>query len=240
MWFQSNIIVHLFIIISYLCCNCCVVCSASASASASAKYKQKSGFYASRVPPGRFEYPIHNGWMLTQEAVKICENDLACGGFTFRGAFKPKKILVEVYFFHVIQDQDPEPGQKKKFYNWSTYRVKSRNFLLLRAKIVTSTNMSSTAQECLTGSETNKCSDVPDVLSCDPEQIRQVLKKVSPEIVAISFKHKKSQKSSSSGGQDKTTCHKHEHCSSDNAERQTLEISLTFLYNIISFAKKLI
>ena len=45
----------------------------------------KANFYAGRIKPGKFEYPLLNGWMLTEEAKSKCENDLACGGFTFKG-----------------------------------------------------------------------------------------------------------------------------------------------------------
>ncbi len=48
----------------------------------------KTGFYPGRVKPSRYEYPKHNGWMSPAEAVEICEKDLACGGFTFKGAFR--------------------------------------------------------------------------------------------------------------------------------------------------------
>jgi hypothetical protein len=77
------------------------------------------GFYGGRIPPGKFEYPKHNGWLLPKNAVKICENDLACGGFTFRGAFKVDFQLVEVYFFHFVQ----VPSESEvNYYHWSSYR----------------------------------------------------------------------------------------------------------------------
>ena len=53
-------------------------------------YEVKANFYAGRIKPGKFEYPLLNGWMLTEEAKLKCENDLACGGFTFKG----KQIMV--------------------------------------------------------------------------------------------------------------------------------------------------
>ena len=45
-------------------------------------------FYAGRISPGKFEYPKYNGWMLVEEAKAKCQNDLACGGFTFKGSYK--------------------------------------------------------------------------------------------------------------------------------------------------------
>jgi hypothetical protein len=88
----------------------------------------KCGFYGSRVKPGKFEYPKHNGWMLPQEAVQICEDDLSCGGFTFRGAFAADFQSVEVYFFHIIKNPDVN---EDNFYHWSTYQVDSRKYVIL-------------------------------------------------------------------------------------------------------------
>ena len=50
--------------------------------------KFKTGFYAGRVKPGPYEYSKNNGWMTPQQAVEICEKDVACGGFTFKGAYR--------------------------------------------------------------------------------------------------------------------------------------------------------
>ena len=41
-------------------------------------------FYAGRIKPGKFEYPLLNGWMSSTEAIQKCEKDLACAGFTFK------------------------------------------------------------------------------------------------------------------------------------------------------------
>ena len=53
-------------------------------------------FYAGRISPGKFEYPKLNGWMLVEEARIICENDLACGGFTFKGSYKTLTMPMEM------------------------------------------------------------------------------------------------------------------------------------------------
>ncbi len=89
--------------------------------------KLKTGFYAGRIKPSRFEYAEINGWMLPQNAVEICEKDFACAGFTFRGAYSIDYQPVEVYFFHYIKDAKPE----ENYYHWSTYRVK-RNHVSLQ------------------------------------------------------------------------------------------------------------
>ena len=67
----------------------------------------EGAFYANRIKPGRFEYPKLNGWMLLDEAKKKCDEDLACGGFTFKGSFKTKELPMEIYFFHVVPSEEP-------------------------------------------------------------------------------------------------------------------------------------
>ena len=52
--------------------------------------------------PGKFEYPKLNGWMLVDEAKIKCDEDLACGGFTFKGSFKTKSQPMDIYFFHIV------------------------------------------------------------------------------------------------------------------------------------------
>ena len=104
-------------------------------------------FYAGRIKPGKFEYPALNSWMLIGEAKKRCEEDLACGGFTFKGSYKTRDLPMEVYFFHVVPDpysneeitiwkflsrykylpirfEDYSKTSEKKYFYWSTYEVK--------------------------------------------------------------------------------------------------------------------
>ena len=80
--------------------------------------KTFSEFHAGRTKPGKFEYPELNGRMLVGEAKAKCENDLACGGFTFKGSYKTVNHAMEMYFFHVISDHN----DFKHLY-WSTYKV---------------------------------------------------------------------------------------------------------------------
>lgn len=72
----------------------------------------KCVFYHGRVKPGLFEYPKLNGWMLVSEAVEKCNNDLACGGFTFKGSYQTRNDKMEVYFFH-LANLDKTSNQKK-------------------------------------------------------------------------------------------------------------------------------
>lgn len=59
-------------------------------------------FHYGRVKPGKFEYPKLNGRMSVLQAVEKCQQDLACGGFTFKGSYGCKKVDFEMYFFHVV------------------------------------------------------------------------------------------------------------------------------------------
>ena len=63
----------------------------------------RSTFHYGRVKPGAFEYPILNGWMLVEQAVYKCENNCACGGFTFKGSYRTIHKPMEMYFFHVVK-----------------------------------------------------------------------------------------------------------------------------------------
>ena len=110
-------------------------------------------FYAGRIKPGKFEYPALNGWMLIGEAKKRCEEDLACGGFTFKGSYKTRDLPMEVYFFHVVPDsisneeitlykflsrykylpirfEDYSKSSEKKYFYWSTYEVE-RTYIVI-------------------------------------------------------------------------------------------------------------
>ena len=94
-------------------------------------------FYAGRIKPGKFEYPELNGFMLVDEAVANCENDLACGGFTFKGSYRTRHDLKEIYFFHVVLDT-----KDNVYLYWSTYKVKRKyvklSKLILNSEMVNS------------------------------------------------------------------------------------------------------
>ena len=51
------------------------------------------GFYVGRISEGQFEYSDLNGWMTPRRAQNICENDLKCGGFTYK-VFKDKVLIL--------------------------------------------------------------------------------------------------------------------------------------------------
>ena len=119
-------------------------------------------FYAGRIKPNRFEYPKHNGWMLPRDAKSICESDLSCGGFTFKGSYKTEHLPMEVYFFHFVPPEEskqrPEAAKvyiqdsvnidslqqerykrnksnSNKYLYWSTYEVERDHVILFNMKI---------------------------------------------------------------------------------------------------------
>ena len=97
------------------------------------KIRGTTNWYIGRVPPSRFEYPRNNGWMLPYRAVDVCEHDLKCGGFTFKGS---KDIVrnYEIYFFHYINTKLFDP-KEVKFPHWTSYIVSSRRFVMLNGVI---------------------------------------------------------------------------------------------------------
>ena len=69
-----------------------------------------------------FEYSNINGWMRPSEAVKLCEDDLQCGGFTFHGTLTPHRSY-EIYFFHYVADIALD---REDFlgWDWTSYTVR--------------------------------------------------------------------------------------------------------------------
>lgn len=120
-----------------------------------------STFYAGRVKPGKFEYPKLNGMMLVGEAVRKCEADLACGGFTFKGSYLTRNIPMNIYFFHLVQEDMGNPKitlnkllssmkglasrfeeflnlftkKEVRYYYWSTYVAEKDYIMLNQVKI---------------------------------------------------------------------------------------------------------
>ena len=59
-------------------------------------------FMPGRVQEGPFEYSDINGWMTPSQARARCEEDLQCGGFTFKGSLTDL-VTYEMYFFHYVE-----------------------------------------------------------------------------------------------------------------------------------------
>lgn len=88
-------------------------------------------WYIGRVPPSSFEYPQLNGFYSPKIAKYICESDLKCGGFTYKGTKKISYIVPEIYFFHFINESANYLTTEIKYPHWSTYIVGSRDYVVI-------------------------------------------------------------------------------------------------------------
>ena len=79
-----------------------------------------SRLHPGRVKPGKFEYHKINSFITIEEAIKKCDEDLACAGFTFKGATKTLTYPMQMYFFHVIP---PTNENDIPYFYWSTYKT---------------------------------------------------------------------------------------------------------------------
>ena len=88
-------------------------------------------WYIGRTPPSSFEYPKINGFYAPKQAKNVCEMDLQCGGFTFKGSKRMKYITPEVYFFHYINESSSYLTTEIKYPHWTTYIVGSRDHIVV-------------------------------------------------------------------------------------------------------------
>ena len=100
------------------------------------------GWSVGRIPPSRFEYEKINGFYTSSQAKKLCENDIQCGGFTFKGT-KHGVDKKEIYFFHFVADDRISLNEYLKYPHWSTYIVSSRDFVVIRGRYATGLTSSS-------------------------------------------------------------------------------------------------
>ena len=87
-------------------------------------------WYVGRVPPLHFEYPDINGYFTPKNAIHICENDLQCGGFTFKGS-KEHEDEREIYFFHFVRDDEQSLREYMEYPHWTTFIAGSRNYVMI-------------------------------------------------------------------------------------------------------------
>ena len=87
-------------------------------------------WYVGRVPPLHFEYPYINGYFTPLNAMHTCENDLQCGGFTFKGS-KEHEDEREIYFFHFVRDDEQSLREYMEYPHWTTFIVGSRNYVIV-------------------------------------------------------------------------------------------------------------
>ena len=93
--------------------------------------KRQRSWYVGRVPPSRFEYEKLNGYYTPLKDQNICENDLKCGGFTFKGTKNHFNFEVEVYFFHFVSDDNNSLNKYIQYPHWTTYIVGSRDYVVI-------------------------------------------------------------------------------------------------------------
>ena len=94
--------------------------------------KQNLGrWYCGRIPPSSFEYSGINGFHSPTRAQMICENDVQCGGFTFKGTKRATDIIPEVYFFHFINETSSHLKPEIEYPHWTSYIVGSRDHIMI-------------------------------------------------------------------------------------------------------------
>lgn len=91
-------------------------------------------WFVGRVPPSSFEYPKLNGEYLPKHAQRLCERDLQCGGFTFKGTQNETSFVPEIYFFHFVNESARYLTTDIKYPHWTTYVVGSRNYVVISGK----------------------------------------------------------------------------------------------------------
>lgn len=98
------------------------------------KAKHKFGGYKIgriRPSPGSFEYQELNGRYRPNEARDVCERDLGCAGFTFKGS-RAAGVDAMTFFFHYVPTRDDleVAAHGARLFHWTSYRVK-RIFVVL-------------------------------------------------------------------------------------------------------------
>jgi hypothetical protein len=93
-------------------------------------------WHIGRVPPGRFEYDMINGFFTPEKAEIIYINDIQCGGFTFKGSKDMINYKAEVCLFHFISDGILPLTEYIKYPNWTTY-IGLRDYIVISGQYVT-------------------------------------------------------------------------------------------------------
>ena len=94
-------------------------------------FKTRRKWFVGRVPPSSFEYPKLNGFYFPKQAKYICERDLQCGGFTFKGTKRATYVVPEIYFFHFINESASYLSTEITYPHWTTYVVGSRDYVII-------------------------------------------------------------------------------------------------------------
>jgi hypothetical protein len=103
--------------------------------------KFKPGYFVGRILPETFEYKGLNQepWMTPNEAARICENDLKCAGFTFRGSTELLDLPTNIHFVHHFPKYLLDEPEGYSAY-WVSYRAK-RPFVVLKGWYLVAFNL---------------------------------------------------------------------------------------------------
>lgn len=114
-WFKFNLVIVLILFL---------FSESKSSEGKNRKKKKLSGFIVGRIGPNsHLELTRLNGKYYPSEAVKLCETDLECSGFTYLGA-KGVSQLFDVKFFRFIDQKAFSDAKTAGFWSWTSYRVK--------------------------------------------------------------------------------------------------------------------
>ena len=124
---DSNLMIYLILIYNILQLKSTIMCQNIT--------EQKKSWFVGRTPPSSFEYSKLNGFYSPKEAKNLCEQDIQCGGFTFKGTKRIKYIIPEVYFFHYIDEKSDYLTENIKYPHWTTYIVGSRDYIVIKGEL---------------------------------------------------------------------------------------------------------
>ena len=96
--------------------------------------RKETGFFVGKFVPGYYlEYPELNGFFDPKIAVKICEADFECTGFTYQGAKNVGQRFYVNFFRYVAPPSFSLSSVTNEEKVWTSYRVK-RSFVVLQKK----------------------------------------------------------------------------------------------------------
>ena len=94
--------------------------------------RETKRWFIGRIPPDQdFEYSSLNGFYSPKRAKQICENDIQCAGFTFKGTRRILNVVPEIYFFHFIDESSKHLTTEIKYPHWTSYIVGSRDYVAI-------------------------------------------------------------------------------------------------------------
>ena len=77
-----------------------------------------------------------NGKYFPKYARRLCERDLQCGGFTFKGLQNETSFKPEIYFFHLVNESATYLTTEIKYPHWTTYVVGSRQYVVISGNYI--------------------------------------------------------------------------------------------------------